>query len=129
MKANATSFATFRDLVNYIRCLLNGKSETACYNFGDNGTGAWGDVTAQVRTPMVALPPSALRAKWGSTKAGRGKKVRVLLEDQGHEKWFNAIVGDISPEGVIDLNPAALDAAGLPIDTELDCDAEWEWAE
>lgn len=124
MKSKATSFATFKDLVGYIDCLLAGGTENGCYRKGDNGRGAWGDVTAQVHTPMVALPPGEIAAKWGTSKAGRGKLVKVTL---AVGNTFTAEVRDKSPAGVIDLNPASLKAAGLPIDTELNTTATWSW--
>ena len=125
--ARATSFATLKDLHGYIKCLLDGHTESYCYNFGDNGEGAWGDITAQLHTPMVALPPAEMRARWGSTKGAHGKSVIVTLNGQGHGHSFVAVVADIGPPHVIDLNPAALAAAGLPTDTELDCAASWDW--
>jgi len=79
MNARFTSFATYQDLVGYINCLLAGGSETYCYRKGDNGTGASGRVTAQVHTPMGALPKTELIKKWGSTKAAWGKKVQCTL--------------------------------------------------
>lgn len=118
-KAKATSFATLKDLRGYIVCLLAGGSETHCYSKGDNGEGAWGDITAQLHTPYVALPESV---------AVHNKSVRVLLEMEGARPFY-ALCGDKGPDGVIDLNPAALQAAGLPTDTELDCPAHWEWSE
>lgn len=118
--ARATSFATLKDLRGYIKCLLNGGSETHCYNYGDNGTGAWSDNTAQLQIPMVALPPHV---------AVHNKMVRVTLEASQGTNVFIAKCCDKAPDGVIDLNPAALVAAGLPSDCELDCPAQWEWVE
>lgn len=126
MKAKGTSFATLKDLVGYIDCLLAGGSETHCYNHGDNGRGCWGDVTAQLDTAMVALPESEMIKKWGSKKAAKHKKIWFKL-DQGSKTKVEAIVADQSPDGIIDLNPASLMQAGLPSDTELSCNAEWDW--
>lgn len=123
--AKITSFATYQDLVAYIRCLQSGKSTNTCYNYGDNGVGASGRVTAQQKTPMVALPAAVLKAKWGSTKAAWGKKVRVHLRDQS----AIAEVADLGPTGVCDLNPAALIALGLQPDAELSAVGKWEWVE
>ena len=64
MKAKATSFATYKDLVNYAKCRNAGGSETACYAKGDNGVGCWGDVTATERVPMVAVPLKDMIAKF-----------------------------------------------------------------
>lgn len=128
MKSRATSFATLKDLRGYIECRDNGGSQTFCLNKGDNGEGMWGDNTAQLDVAMVAIPTSEMKKKWGSIKAARGRIVRLRLLGAGHKKWFNAECRDAGPIGVIDLNPAALVAAGLPSDTELSTTAEWEWA-
>lgn len=127
MRAKATSFATLKDLVGYIKCRNGGGSITGCYLKGDSGVGAWNDVTAQLDVPMVALPPSEMVKKWGQSKLARGKKVRVRLLSSGHGNEFVCEVRDKGPNGVIDLNPAALVAAGLPSDTELSVTANWEW--
>jgi hypothetical protein len=42
-------------------------------------------------------------------------------------KPFICQVGDKGDEGVLDLNPGALVAAGLNPDTELNAVAKWEW--
>ncbi len=123
MKARLTSFATYQDLVGYIDCLLNGGSETYCYRKGDNGRGASGKVTGQQHTPMVALPSSELKKKWGSTSKAWGKK--VLVKTGTREAV--AIAADISPPGVCDLNPAMLIAMGYPGDKELNVQGTWEW--
>lgn len=125
--ATATSFATLKDLEAYIRCLLGGGSETHCYNYGDNGRGAWGDLTAQLTTPMCALPPQDMVAQWGSTNAARGKKVLVMFTFGGTPRAVVCTVGDKGPSGVIDLNPAALQKADLPTDTELNVPATYYW--
>ena len=128
MLAKATSFATLKDLYNYIKCRNSGGSETFCYSKGDNGEGAWGDMTATLKTPMVAIPPSEMVARFGkgNSKLARGARVRVILKGCNP---FIAEVRDKAPPGVIDLNPAALVAAGLPSDTELNTIAVWEWVE
>jgi len=113
MRLRATSFATFKDLVGYIRCRDAGQSQAECLWKGDNGVGAWGDTTAQLHTPMVALSRA--------NGAQKHRKVRVTVNGCVP---FVAIVGDIAPAGVVDLNPAALVAAGLPIDAELSRPAE-----
>ena len=75
---------------------------------------------------MVAIPPGEMEARFGKgkSKLARGAKVRVTLKGG---KPFIAEVRDKAPKGVIDLNPGALVAAGLPSDTELNTTAEWEW--
>lgn len=123
MTAKMTSFATYKDLVGFIKCLQKGNSTNFCYNRGDNGVGASMKVTAQQHTPMVALPTSEMKAKWGSTKNAWGKKVKIKLNG----KTAIAEVADIGPAGVCDLNPAALIALGLPHDSELSQTGEWNW--
>ena len=122
--AKMTSFATYKDLVGYIKCLLNGGSENYCYSKGDNGVGSTGKITAQEHTPMVALPKAEVVAKWGSVKAAAGKRVRVQLPSC---PAFEAEYADTAPAGVCDLNPASLKAAGLSPETELNVTGTWEW--
>ena len=129
MNARGTSFATYQDLVNYINCRDAGGTSDHCLNVGDNGRGASGKTTAQIHVPMCALNSADLHAKWGTTAAAWGKQVRVTLNGMGHGNAFECEVADLGPAGVIDLNPAALIAAGLPEDTELECPAEWDWIE
>lgn len=123
MNARFTSFATYKDLVNYIKCLQAGNSTTFCYRKGDNGVGASGTTTAQAHTPMCALPPSELVKKWGTKRAAFGKKVCCKLLG----KEVHCEVQDIGPSGVCDLNPAALIALGLNQETELSTNGTWEW--
>jgi hypothetical protein len=114
----ATSFATFKDLVAYIHARdVHHMSPDGALEVGDNGTGAWGDVTAQLSKPMVALHRSHLIEKFGlgNSDAGRMKAVKVTLLTVGHCKPFTAYVADIAPEG-------------LPADSELNTAALWEWA-
>lgn len=125
ISAKATSFATLKDLEAYIRCLLRGGSQDGCYRYGDNGRGSWGDLTAQLKTPMCAIPPAEMIRRWGTSKAARGKLVQVLLKNSGPSVICE--VRDKGPDGVVDLNPAALLKLGLPSDTELDAPAEWSW--
>lgn len=126
MNATATSFSTLKDLRNYINCLLGGGGANACLNEGDNGTGAWGDNIAVLTVAYCALPTSEMRSRWGDADLAHNKKVRVTLS-LGSKEPFICIVGDKGPDGVIDLNPGSLQAAGLSTDTELSCDATWEW--
>ena len=58
-------------------------------------------------------------------KAAWGKKVKCTIG----RKTFFCEVADIGPVGVCDLNPAALLAANLPEDQELNVQGEWEWAD
>lgn len=124
VSARATSFATLKDLEAYIRCLLAGGTENGCYSKGDSGRGAWGDLTAQLVTPMAALPVSAMIARFGTSRPARGKKILVRLST-GQEVICE--VRDKGPEGVVDLNPAALEKLGLRTDTELNARATWHW--
>lgn len=124
MNARATSFATYQDLVGYIRCRNAGGSIEGCLSKGDNGIGAWGDVTAQVHTPMCAVPTAEMRRKWGSANFARGKRISVVIDGIGS---VVCEVRDKGPRGVVDLNPAALVALGLPQDRELNVPATWEW--
>ncbi len=123
MNAKLTSFATYQDLVGYIKCLQKGNSSEFCYNRGDNGVGASGKTTAQIQTPMVAVPTSEMKKKWGSTRNAWGKKIEVTC---GTRK-ATAECADIGPEGVCDLNPAMLIAMGWPQDQELNVQGEWKW--
>lgn len=123
--ARATSFATLKDLEGYIRCLQAGNSSTFCYRKGDNGRGAWGDLTAQLKVPMAALSPEAMIRQFGSSRLARGKKILVTLTNGAREVICE--VRDKGPSGVVDLNPAALEKLGLPSDTELNVPATWRW--
>ena len=125
MKARATSFATMKDMVGYIRCRDEGGSAKACLSQGDNGIGCWGDVTARLDVAMCAVPRSEMVRHWGSKNNARGKQVRVNLTQRG--AVIICEVRDQAPDGIIDLNPGALIEAGMPPDTELNEPAEWEW--
>lgn len=126
VKAKFTSFATYQDLVAFIKCLEVGNSSQHCYSKGDNGVGASGLTTAQIHTPMVALPRSAMISQFGSVKNAWAKKPHVKLKFRGKE--VIAEVADIAPEGVCDLNPACLLAIGLKQDANIAEQGEWEWA-
>lgn len=111
--ARATSFATLKDLVAFIKCKAQGGSDNHCFNYGDNGEGAWGDTTAQLSTPMCAL----------HGVGHRGDLVKVTIGN----KSVVCELRDRSPEGVCDLNPAALVALGFPSDCELDQPCTFEF--
>lgn len=125
--ARATSFATLKDLEGYIRCLQRGNSSKTCYLYGDNGRGAWGDLTAQLKTPMCALSSASMAAQWGTSAKARGKLVLVKFRWGGKDREVLCECRDKGPAGVVDLNPAALLKAGLPTDTELNVTATWQW--
>ena len=124
--AKITSFATYQDLTSYCKCRNNGGSENGCYAKGDSGIGAWGDITGQRKTPMCALLPQAMINRFGSSRAARGKKVRVFID--GIDGSVICECRDKGPNGVCDLNPAALRVFGLPEDMELNRSGRWEWA-
>lgn len=124
MTARFTSFATYQDLVAFIKCLEKGNSSTYCYSKGDNGVGASGLTTAQIHTPMCALPASEMIAKWGSKKASFGKLVNCTIGN----KTVKCTLADIGPPGVCDLNPAALIAFGFAQDKDLSVSGTWTWA-
>lgn len=124
--AKMTSFATYQDLVGYIKCRNGGGGENGCYARGDSGIGAWGDVTAQLKVPMCALPPEAMIRRFGTSRGARGAKVLVWID--GIAKPVVCECRDKGPEGVCDLNPAALMAFGLPQDLELRKSGRWQWA-
>ena len=119
MKSRATSFATRQDLAHFARCVSEGGSAKHCLSVGDNGVGAWDDDTWKTTGPAICALPSGV--------AVHNKTVRVTLSI-GHKKPFECICRDIAPPGVIDLNPAALIAAGLKPDEDIDdIHAQWEW--
>lgn len=127
----ASSFADPQDLADYAR--------SGSYAKGDNGVGCWGDKTAQDHTPMCALPPDDIIAKWGSMRArdAQGKAVRVTLttpEGQPTARAVTCQLADRMPwrknikNGAgIDLNPAAAKALGLTPPFKVK--AVWEWGE
>lgn len=124
----ATSFADPADVRRFRVCKQKGHSDTYCFNYGDNGIGAWGDNTAQEKTPMVALPPEHMIEKFGRWQ--KAHKAKVLVEVNG--RTTEAIVADRMPfrkyrryENMIDLNPAALKK--LSLKAPLKIDAKWKW--
>lgn len=112
----ASSFADLADVEAFARCKSGGHSDEFCFKFGDNGIGAWGDFTADERTPMCALPPEDWLARWGTKAAARGRRVIVIHEGK-------AVIGelrDTMPHKAnihngcgIDLNPGFAKAFGL----------------
>lgn len=114
----ATSFATRQDLAAFCRAVTQGRTPREALSIGDNGMGAWGDATWKTSgVPICALPRAV---------AGHNTRIKVTLS-VGHRQPFVCFVRDVAPAGVIDLNPAALIAAGLDADTDLnDENARWE---
>ena len=120
----ASSFADAQDLADY--------SRSGAYAKGDNGVGCWGDKTAQDHTPMCALPPDDVIAKWGSMKArdARGRMVQVstnvhtvVCQLADRMPWKKNITNGAG----IDLNPAALRALRLKAPILLPC--VWTWVD
>lgn len=117
MNAQATSFATRQDLARFAAYVTAGHSPQAALSVGDNGIGSFGDATWRPDGPPMCALPHGL--------GHRGMKVHVTLS-LPETKPFDCICADTSPAGVIDLNPAALLAAGLSADHELnDPHATW----
>jgi hypothetical protein len=77
--------------------------------FGDNGVGKWADPTWKpLGDPICALPaPLAVHNQV------------VLVRLPGSARGARCFVRDVSPVGVVDLNPAALVALGLDPDDDL----------
>lgn len=125
----ASNFADAADKRGFLAAKARGLSDRQAYYFGDNCEGFWSDDTSG-KTPMCALPPEDIIAKWGSENAGKHKLVRVktplgvpvlcLLADvMPHKRNIKNGCG-------IDLNPGAVAALGLkaPLKTPV----VWEWA-
>lgn len=117
INARATSFATYQDLVSFIE---KGRSLAT----GDNGRGYQGMQTATTNRAIVAIPRSEMVRKWGNAAKANGKPIIVEVEGR---KPINAVVGDIAPEGIIDLNPGALVAMGYDDEQQLSAPARWRW--
>ncbi len=127
MNLRATSFATDQDLVAYHKCRAAGNSDAHCTSTpggGDNGEGMWGDDTTSRTHAYCALGPSLRR---------KHQKLHVTLYHKGTTNPlgvpFDCIQGDGGNEGIIDLNPGALLAAGLDPNTELDATAVFEFVD
>lgn len=131
MNVLASSFADPADVRAFKRCKAKGGSDAECFKVGDNGIGCWGDLTAQDQTPMCALPPDDMIARWGSVAKAKRKRVRVARENGIS---VECILADRMPwkknikNGAgIDLNPAASRRLGLkPPFLEK---VAWEWVE
>ena len=120
----ASSFADAKDLADYAR--------TGSFAAGDNGIGCWGDITAQLETPMCALPPEDIVAKWGGMKAkvARGRRVNV----RANHREVICLLADRMPAKAkikngagIDLNPAA--AKRLALEPPFLVAAQWSWCD
>ncbi len=123
--AHVSSFADPKDVADFRACKATGKTDQQCFRVGDNGIGAFGKITAQTTTPMVAVHPSDATRRWGSMNAAAHRPVRVTVGD----KSVVATVEDkLGVAGRIDLNPAAARKLGLtpPIDPDRTV-CQWEW--
>lgn len=109
MKIKATSFADPADLRAYNRARLAGKTHEQALEVGDNGQGAFLDLSTVAGTG----PACALHGR-----GNLGKHVRVVYEG----KQVVCHVRDLSPDGVCDLNPDACSELGLtpPVLTTVD---------
>lgn len=133
MNTLASSFADPADVRAFNRCKASGKSDVECFKVGDNGVGCWGDLTAQMHTPMVALPPQEMEKQWGSVAKAKHKKVFVALVTAGGSTWnyVACVLADVMPRKAnksgagIDLNPAASAALGLKPPHLVK--VEWKW--
>jgi len=128
MKVLASNFASLADVRAYKRAIAAGKTEQEAFAVGDNGIGCWGDLTAQEHTPMCALPPDDMAAKFGTWQKAKHAKVSVQV---GKNKPVICVLADRMPwkknikNGCgIDLNPAAMTALGLKDNAMVD----WQWA-
>ena len=123
----ASNFADEADLRGFKAAKAHGLSDVQAFRYGDNCIGFWGEDTC-VDTPMCALPPEDLIAKWGSERARKIKYVRVTVGT----KSVICLIADVMPHKRyitngcgIDLNPGAVKALGLR--APLKTPAVWEW--
>jgi hypothetical protein len=120
--AEASSFADPTDVEDFKRCKAQGKTDKQCFAVGDNGIGKFGKITAQTKTPMVAIHPSDAKKKWGSMDAAAHRFVRVTV---GGRSVVASVEDQLGVAGRIDLNPAAAEELGLNPPFLKDC--VWEW--
>jgi hypothetical protein len=121
-EAEASSFADPKDLADFQACKAQGKTDKQCFKVGDNGIGKFGKLTAQTKTPMVAIHPADAKKRWGSMDAAAHRMVRVTVGSKSVEA---AVEDQLGVEGRIDLNPAAAKALGLNPPFIKKC--RWEW--
>lgn len=117
----ATSFADDADLRAYNRSVFAGVSPREALSSGDNGLGAWQLSTVSGTGPCVALPAATVEEGCGSRYRQPRRLVRVFYG----EKHVDCQVRDLSPKGIIDLNPDACKELGLtpPLKVMVD----WIW--
>ncbi|MFN0077775.1 MAG: hypothetical protein ACKVY0_15065 [Prosthecobacter sp.] len=121
-KMKASSFADPKDVEDFKKCKLQGKTDKQCFAVGDNGIGAWGANTAQTTKPMVAVHKIDAVARWGSFDGAAHRRVRVTVGGVSVEATVEDKLG--TPDR-IDLNPAAAKKLGLNPPFLKAC--EWEW--
>jgi hypothetical protein len=125
----ASSFADLADLAAFQHAKALGWSDARAFKVGDNGIGAWGDLTARDDIPMCALPPEDWLAKWGNAASARGQKVSVTYKAQiviGELRDTMPHRANITNGAGIDLNPGFAKAFGVKAPFMLD-DVEWNW--
>lgn len=123
-KATASSFADSKDVANFEKYKSLGMTDQQAFNMGDadNAVGCWGDSTAAGSGPSCALHVSVIKRRWGSKKAGKHKKVRVVYGG----KEVICVLKDICGKADrIDLNPDALKALGLKPPVLVTVHGEW----
>ncbi len=131
MNTLASSFADPADVRRFTAAKAKGMTDKQAFAVGDNGVGCFGDFTAQLVTPMCALPPDDMIAKFGSV--AKAKHARVLVESRENGLHVVCIVADRMPwkknikNGCgIDLNPAACKA--LRLKPPVKHPVKWTWA-
>ncbi len=114
----ASDFASLADLAAYQKAKKTGLSDKEAFKVGDNGRGCWGDLTAQLHTPMCAIPPETMTEMFGGKTQARHMKLIVV--DPATGRQCICVIADIMPKRAnikngcgIDLNPAALQVLGL----------------
>ena len=118
--ATATSFADPADIAAFKKCKQQGGSDHTCFAVGDNGIGLWNDDTTKGSGPCCALPNKVWEPFYHTA---RKKKVMVQKGDRIVEMELRDTSGS---RDVIDLNPDACQALGLPI--PLKDTVRWKWA-
>jgi hypothetical protein len=122
-QAKASSFADPADVRAFDKCKATGKTDQECFKVGDNGVGQFGKITAQEKTPMVAIHADDMKARWGSVPGAAHRLVRVTVGG----KTIRASVEDrLGVAGRIDLNPACAKLLGLNPPFLVKC--IWSWA-
>jgi len=123
----ASSFADHADISAFKKCKAKGKTDSYCFNFGDNGEGYWGDDTKEGSGPSVALTPEDMKETWGSIDNARGRSVMVKANGSGvlcKVKDTMMHRSQITNGAGIDLNPDA--AKALKLNPPFLVRATWE---